>query len=59
MGTQEQVLDVARRARQAAAELAPLPRGVKDAALHAIADALRGPVGRDRRGQRRRRGAGP
>ncbi len=40
MGTQEQVLDVARRARQAAAELAPLPRGVKDAALHAVADAL-------------------
>ncbi|MCW2864093.1 MAG: gamma-glutamyl phosphate reductase [Actinoallomurus sp.] len=40
MGTQEQVLDVARRARQAAAELAPLPRGTKDAALHAIADAL-------------------
>ncbi|MEV0401018.1 glutamate-5-semialdehyde dehydrogenase [Actinoallomurus sp. NPDC050550] len=40
MGTQEQVLEVARRARQAAAELAPLPRAVKDAALHAIADAL-------------------
>jgi glutamate-5-semialdehyde dehydrogenase len=40
VGTQEQVLDVARRARQAAAELAPLPRHVKDAALHAIADAL-------------------
>lgn len=40
MGTQEQVLDVARRARQAAAELAPLSRAVKDAALHAIADAL-------------------
>ncbi len=40
MGTQEQVLDVARRARQAAAELAPLPRRAKDAALHAIADAL-------------------
>ncbi|MCO6008969.1 glutamate-5-semialdehyde dehydrogenase [Actinoallomurus purpureus] len=40
MGTQEQVLEVARRARQAAAELAPLPRGVKDTALHAIADAL-------------------
>ena len=40
MGTQEQVLDVARRARQAAAELAPVPRAVKDAALHAIADAL-------------------
>jgi glutamate-5-semialdehyde dehydrogenase len=40
VGTQEQVLDVARRAKQAAAELAPLPRGTKDAALHAIADAL-------------------
>jgi glutamate-5-semialdehyde dehydrogenase len=40
VGTQEQVLDVARRARQAAAELAPLSRGTKDAALHAIADAL-------------------
>ncbi|MFB9838449.1 glutamate-5-semialdehyde dehydrogenase [Actinoallomurus acaciae] len=40
MTTQEQVLDVARRARQAAAELAPLPRATKDAALHAIADAL-------------------
>jgi glutamate-5-semialdehyde dehydrogenase len=40
VGTQEQVLDVARRARQAAADLAPLPRGTKDAALHAIADAL-------------------
>jgi glutamate-5-semialdehyde dehydrogenase len=40
VSTQEQVLDVARRARQAAAELAPLPRRVKDAALHAVADAL-------------------
>ncbi|GAA0314783.1 glutamate-5-semialdehyde dehydrogenase [Actinoallomurus spadix] len=40
MSSQEQVLEVARRARQAAAELAPLPRAVKDAALHAIADAL-------------------
>jgi glutamate-5-semialdehyde dehydrogenase len=40
MTTQEQVLDVARRARQAAADLAPLPRAAKDAALHAIADAL-------------------
>ena len=39
-GTQEQVLGVARRARTAAAELAPLPRRAKDAALHAIADAL-------------------
>jgi len=40
VGTQEQVLDVARRARQAAAELAPLSRATKDAALHAVADAL-------------------
>jgi glutamate-5-semialdehyde dehydrogenase len=40
VSTQEQVLDVARRARQAAAELAPLSRATKDAALHAIADAL-------------------
>jgi glutamate-5-semialdehyde dehydrogenase len=40
VSTQDQVLDAARRARQAAAELAPLPRGTKDAALHAIADAL-------------------
>jgi glutamate-5-semialdehyde dehydrogenase len=39
-GTQEQVLEVARRAKQAAAELAPAPRRLKDAALHAIADAL-------------------
>jgi glutamate-5-semialdehyde dehydrogenase len=39
-GTREQVLEVAGRARQAAAELAPLPRRAKDAALHAIADAL-------------------
>jgi glutamate-5-semialdehyde dehydrogenase len=38
--TQEQVLDVARRARGAAAELAPLPRRPKDEALHAIADEL-------------------
>ncbi|WP_433479710.1 glutamate-5-semialdehyde dehydrogenase [Spirillospora sp. CA-142024] len=33
-------LRVARRARQAAAGLAPLPRAAKDAALHRIADAL-------------------
>jgi glutamate-5-semialdehyde dehydrogenase len=39
-GTQEQVLAAARRARTAAADLAPLPRRAKDAALHAIADAL-------------------
>ncbi|MBC6460471.1 glutamate-5-semialdehyde dehydrogenase [Actinomadura sp. HBU206391] len=38
--TRKQVLEVAGRARQAAAELAPLPRRAKDAALHAIADAL-------------------
>jgi glutamate-5-semialdehyde dehydrogenase len=38
--TREQVLEVAGRARQAAAELAPLPRRAKDAALNAIADAL-------------------
>ncbi len=35
-----EVLEVARRARTAAAGLAPLPRGVKDAALHAMADAI-------------------
>ena len=35
-----EVLDAARRARTAAATLAPLPRGVKDAALRAMADAL-------------------
>jgi len=39
-GTREQVLEVAARGRAAAADLAPLPRSVKDAALHAIADAL-------------------
>jgi glutamate-5-semialdehyde dehydrogenase len=36
----EAVLAAARRAKQAAAELAPLPRAAKDAALHAMADAL-------------------
>lgn len=36
----EEFLRVARRAREAAAGLAPLPRAAKDAALHAIADAL-------------------
>jgi glutamate-5-semialdehyde dehydrogenase len=35
-----EVLDAARRARTAAAALAPLPRKVKDAALLAMADAL-------------------
>ncbi len=38
--TESPVLAVARRAREAAAELAPLPRRAKDAALLAIADAL-------------------
>jgi glutamate-5-semialdehyde dehydrogenase len=36
----EEFLRVARRGREAAAGLAPLPRAAKDAALHAIADAL-------------------
>ena len=35
-----QVTEVATRARAAAAALAPLPRSTKDAALHAMADAL-------------------
>ena len=35
-----EVLEVARRARTAAAALAPLPRRAKDAALRAMADAL-------------------
>ena len=35
-----EVLDAARRAKTAAAALAPLPRATKDAALHAMADAL-------------------
>jgi len=38
--TAEDVHAVATRARDAAAELAPLPRGAKDAALFAMADAL-------------------
>lgn len=38
--TREEVLAAARRSRLAAAELAVLPRSVKDAALHAMADAL-------------------
>ena len=38
--TQDQVLDAARRAKQAAADLAVLTRQAKDAALHAMADAL-------------------
>ena len=40
MSEREEFLRVARRAREAAAELAPLPRAAKDAALHRIADAL-------------------
>ncbi|WP_131740877.1 glutamate-5-semialdehyde dehydrogenase [Actinomadura roseirufa] len=40
MSEREEFLRVARRARDAAAGLAPLPRAVKDAALHAIAAAL-------------------
>ncbi|GAA0226736.1 glutamate-5-semialdehyde dehydrogenase [Actinomadura nitritigenes] len=40
MSEREQFLMVARRAREAASGLAPLPRAAKDAALHAIADAL-------------------
>ncbi|NEA28598.1 glutamate-5-semialdehyde dehydrogenase [Actinomadura bangladeshensis] len=36
----EEFLRAARRAREAAAGLAPLPRAAKDAALHRIADAL-------------------
>jgi glutamate-5-semialdehyde dehydrogenase len=39
-GSQEAVLSAARRAKTAAAALAPLPRAVKDAALLAMADAL-------------------
>jgi glutamate-5-semialdehyde dehydrogenase len=38
--TEPTVTDVARRARTASADLAPLPRSRKDAALHAVADAL-------------------
>ncbi|TDB89350.1 glutamate-5-semialdehyde dehydrogenase [Actinomadura sp. 7K534] len=40
MSEREEFLRVARRAREAAAGLAPLPRAAKDAALHRIADAL-------------------
>ena len=38
--TEQDVRAVAARAREAAVELGPLPRGAKDAALHAMADAL-------------------
>ena len=40
MTTADEVLDVARRARTAAAKLAPMPRAAKDHALLAMADAL-------------------
>ena len=40
MTTEQDVRDVARHAKDAAADLAPLPRATKDAALHAMADAL-------------------
>jgi glutamate-5-semialdehyde dehydrogenase len=45
MTTAEEVLAVAQRARAAAADLAPLPRAVKDAALLAMADALEARTG--------------
>ena len=38
--TEQDVLAVAQRAREAAVEVGPLPRGAKDAALHVMADAL-------------------
>ncbi|WP_017610083.1 glutamate-5-semialdehyde dehydrogenase [Nocardiopsis xinjiangensis] len=38
--TEREVRAVAERAQDAAADLAPLSRGVKDTALHALADAL-------------------
>jgi glutamate-5-semialdehyde dehydrogenase len=40
MTTEQEVRAVAARAKEAAAELAPLTRAAKDAALHAMADAL-------------------
>jgi glutamate-5-semialdehyde dehydrogenase len=40
MTSADEVLAVARRSREAAARLAPVPRAVKDAALLAMADAL-------------------
>jgi glutamate-5-semialdehyde dehydrogenase len=45
MTTAEDVLAVAQRARAAAADLAPLPRAAKDAALLAMADALEARTG--------------
>jgi glutamate-5-semialdehyde dehydrogenase len=38
--SEQDVRAVAQRARDAAVEVGPLPRGAKDAALHAMADAL-------------------
>jgi glutamate-5-semialdehyde dehydrogenase len=46
MTTADEVLAVARKARDAAAALAPLPRATKDAALLAMADALEAEAGR-------------
>ena len=40
VATEQEVRAVAARAREAAADLAPLPRAAKDVALHAMADAL-------------------
>ena len=40
MTDRDAVLDSARRAREAATLLAPLPRADKDAAIRAMADAL-------------------
>ena len=40
MTTADEVLEVARRAREAARLLAPMPRATKDAALRTMADAL-------------------
>src|SRR6476646_2681521 len=40
MATADEVLDVARRAKSAAAAFAPTPRAAKDTALLAMADAL-------------------
>ncbi|MFC7388295.1 MULTISPECIES: glutamate-5-semialdehyde dehydrogenase [Sphaerisporangium] len=45
MSEADDFLKVAHAAREAAAELAPLPRAAKDAALHAVADALVDRVG--------------
>ena len=45
-GTRDAVLDVCRRAREAARVLATARRTTKDAALHAVADALVANTGR-------------